>query len=166
MVRYEKSNDSKIHSYYAHLRTPMHGQRHCQHIALNISSSTPMYLHVPKNSFGHTKQKCWFCAVIYSVAQSLVGILPRNNQACAQPGNVITRCAVYVHTNDATVMSLSRLSAKKEGQTLLPQRKLLLRYLGTGPTCTTHSKPNESNRIGCGLIASPLPPAHARQRSP
>jgi hypothetical protein len=71
------------------------------------------YLRVPTFSFGHTKQKCWFCPVIYSVAQSLVGILSRNNQACAQPQNVITSCVIYVRTNDATAMSLSRLAAKK-----------------------------------------------------
>jgi hypothetical protein len=80
-----------------------------------------MYLHVPKILFGHTKQKCWFCPVIYSTAQSLVGILANHNQACAQPQNDITRCVVYVHTNDAIVMSLSRLTATKERQTILPQ---------------------------------------------
>jgi hypothetical protein len=128
-MRYEKSNDSKIHSYYPHLPTPVHGQRHRQCIVLNISSSAPMYLHVPEISLGHTKQKCWFWPVIYSVAQSLVGILANHNQACVQPQNVITMCVIYVHTNDATVMSLSRLAAKNERQTHLPKRKLLLRYL-------------------------------------
>jgi hypothetical protein len=59
--------------------------------------------------------------VIYSVAQSLVGILANHNQACAQPQIVITRYVAYVHTNDAVVMSLSRLVAKKERQTFLPQ---------------------------------------------
>jgi hypothetical protein len=130
MVRYEKSNDSKIHSYYPHLPAPVGGQRHCQCIALNISCLSSMVPYVPEISFGHTKQNCWFCPVIYSVAQSLVGILANHNQTCAQPQNDVARCVVYVHTNDATVMSLSRLTTKKEGQTLLPQRKLLLRYLG------------------------------------
>jgi hypothetical protein len=129
-MRYEKLSDLKIHSYYAHFRTPVRGQGHCQHIALNISSSTPMYLRVPEISFGHTKQKYWFCPVIYSVAQSLVGTLANHNQACVQPQKAITRCVIHVHTNDATVLSLSRLAAKKERQTHLPQRKLLLRYLG------------------------------------